>query len=161
MKPLAPNVLDSTHRPNAENLMLAGYVSDEYYAALADVSVEFQGADHVRFVTRSSASGAVEIELPAGDYEVCLSKPGFGSKRVKARIGTEPIHFRLLLDRLLGYAWPKWCRAGESVDFRVHAVEPYKLGFWRYGHKKEFIRNIGWYDNHGPRTIQLSLKLQW
>src|SRR5438445_2905561 len=137
---------------NAENLMLAGYVSDEYYAALADVSVEFQGADHVRFVTRSSASGAVEIELPAGDYEVCLSKPGFGSKRVKARIGTEPIHFRLLSDRLLGYAWPKWCRAGESVDFRVHAVEPYKLGFWRYGHKKEFIRNIGWYDNHGPRA---------
>jgi N,N-dimethylformamidase len=133
--------------------MLVGYVSDEYYAALADVLLEFRGADGSRLVTRSSSSGAIVADLTPGDYEVCLSKPGFGSKRVKASIATSsPFHFRLLSDRLLGYAWPKWCRAGDRVEFRVHAVEPYKLGLWRYGYHKEFIRNIGWYDNHGPRA---------
>src|SRR5262249_20172769 len=64
-----------------------------------------------------------------------------------------PYHFRLLSDRLLGYAWPKWCRGGESVQFRVHSVEPYKLGLWRYGQRKELVRHLGWYDNHGPRAI--------
>src|SRR5262249_38545827 len=59
----------------------------------------------------------------------------------------------LLSDRLLGYAWPKWCRAGDSVEFRVHSVEPYKLGLCRYGSRKELVRNLGWYDNHGPRAI--------
>ena len=43
-------------------------------------------------------------------------------------------------------------RLGAADEFRVHAVEPYKLGLWRYGLRKEFIRNIGWYDNHGPRA---------
>lgn len=133
--------------------MPLGYVSDEYYAALADVLLEFRNTDGSREVTRSSASGVILLDLKPGDYTVILSKPGFGSKRVKASIGTSSrIHFRLLSDRLLGYAWPKWCRAGERVQFRVHAVEPYKLGLWRYGHHKEFIRNLGWFDNHGPRA---------
>ena len=47
-------------------------------------------------------------------------------------------------------AWPKWCRGGDPVQFRVHAVEPYKLGLWRYGYEKEqaereldaFIRDL-------------------
>jgi N,N-dimethylformamidase len=133
--------------------MLVGYVSEEYYAALADVSLEFRSASGSRIITRSSSSGAVDAELAPGDYEVCLSKPGFGSKRVNASIGESgPVHFRLLSDRLLGYAWPKWCRAGDTIEFRVHSVEPYKLGLWRYGYHKEFIHNIGWYDNHGPRA---------
>src|SRR5690349_18858628 len=102
--------------------MLLGYVSDEYYAALADVLLEFRSADGSREVTRSSASGGILLDLKPGDYTVILSKPGFGSKRVKASIGTSGrIYFRLLSDRLLGYAWPKWCRAGERVQFRVHA----------------------------------------
>jgi len=131
--------------------MLVGYVSDEYYAALADVQVEFKaGAQHL--VVRSAPSGAIHAEVPAGRYEVCLSKAGFGSKRIDVDVGRAPMHFRLLSDRLLGYAWPKWCRAGDRVQFRVHTVEPYKLGLFRYGLHKEFISNIGWYDNHGPRA---------
>jgi hypothetical protein len=132
--------------------MLIGYVSDEYYAALPDVAVELRGEGrHV--LARSWPSGAIHADVPPGDYEVCLARPGFGSKRVRARLGGDgPIPFRLLSDRLLGYAWPKWCKGGESVEFRVHAVEPYKLGLWRYGLRKEFIRNVGWYDNHGPRA---------
>jgi hypothetical protein len=138
--------------------MLAGYVSDEYYAALPDVLLEFRGADGSRAIASSAASGAVDVALPHGDYEVCLTKPGFGAKRVRAAVAPDkPVHFRLLSDHLLGYAWPKWCRAGEPVEFRVHTVEPYKLGLWRYGLQKEFVRNVGWYDNHGPRAAMQTL----
>lgn len=138
--------------------MLVGYVSDEYYAALAETLVELRGADNRRLVAHSAPSGAVYADVPAGDYEVCLSKAGFGSKRVRVSLSPDrPIHFRLLSDRLLGYAWPKWCRGGDTVQFRVHSVEPYKLGLWRYGYRKEFIRNIGWYDQHGPRGTMQTL----
>jgi hypothetical protein len=133
---------------------LIGYVSDEYYAALADAAVELRGADGLAVLARSWPSGAVRADVPPGDYEVCLSKPGYGSKRVRARLAADaPVHFRLLSDRLLGYAWPKWCRAGDRVEFRVHSVEPYQLTLWRYGLRKEFVRNVGWYDDHGPRAV--------
>ncbi len=132
--------------------MLIGHVSDEYYAALADVAVELRGPGG-HCLVRSWPSGALLADVPPGDYEVCLARPGFGAKRVHVHLGPErPVSFRLLSDRLLGYAWPKWCRGGEPVEFRVHAVEPYKLGLFRHGLHKEFIRNVGWYDNHGPRA---------
>jgi hypothetical protein len=138
--------------------MLIGYASDEYYAALPGVAVELRGSGGLRLVTESVPSGAVYADIPAGEYEVCLSRRGFGSKRIKATLGGAGlIHFRLLSDRVLGYAWPKWCRAGDRVQWRVHAVEPYKLGLWRYGLHKEFVRNIGWYDNHGPRACMQTL----
>jgi N,N-dimethylformamidase len=137
--------------------MPVAYVSDESYAALADVRLEF--AAHGKFwLVSSSASGAVHADLPPGEYQVCLSKPGFGSKRVRATIDpARPVHFRLLSDRLLGYAWPKWCRGGDTVQFRVHAVEPYKLTLHRYGPRKEFVRTLGWFDNHGPRAATQTL----
>jgi hypothetical protein len=138
--------------------MLVGYVSDENYAALVDVHVEFRSAGGERVVCRSAASGAVLADLRPGKYEVCLARPGFGSKRIRIQVNPQaPVHFRLLSDRLLGYAWPKWCRGGDAVEFRVHAVEPYKLGLWRYGYHKDFMRNIGWYDNHGPRACMQTL----
>ena len=133
--------------------MLIGFVSDEYYAALADVQVEFRSPDNERIATRSLASGAVTADLLPGRYSVALSCQGFGAKRVLIDIPvSQPYQFRLLSDRLLGYAWPKWCRAGDSVQFRVHSVEPYKLTLWRYGQDKGFVKNVGWYDNHGPRA---------
>ena len=87
----------------------------------------------------------------------CSTRLSFGAKRVEVEIGNGQIHqFRLLSDGLLGYVWPKWSRAGEQAEFRVHAPESYKLGLWRYGWEKEFIRNLGWFDDHGPRpTIQI------
>jgi hypothetical protein len=143
--------------------MLVGYVSDEYYAALPDVLCEFRGAGGVHTVLASAPSGAILADLPAGDYEVCLNKPGFGAKRVRLSVtpSAGPRHLRLLSDRLLGYAWPKWCRGGERVEFRVHTVEPYKLGLWRYGLTKEFVRNIGWYDAHGPRACMQTVPDGW
>jgi N,N-dimethylformamidase len=137
--------------------MLVGYASDEYYAALADVLLEFSRPGSAPVAVRSTASGAVSAELAPGAYDVCLNKAGYGSKRVRIETGPSPVHFRLLSDRLLGYAWPKWCRADEPVQFRVHTVEPYKLGLWRYGIHKDFVRNVGWYDNHGPRAAMQTL----
>lgn len=138
--------------------MLVGYVSDENYAALADVLVEIRPESGVVTVVRSAPSGAVYAEIRPGACEVILVKPGFGSKRVDVNLAEgKPHHFRLLSDTLLGYAWPKWCRAQEVVEFRVHAVEPYKLGLWRHGFERQFVRNVGWYDNHGPRAAMQTL----
>ena len=137
--------------------MLLGYVSDERYVALPDVLLEFQGATG-SFEARSRATGAVHADLAPGDYRVTLFKHGFGSKSVRLSLPLPlPHQFRLLSDCLLGYAWPKCVRAGEKAEFRVHSVEAYKLELWRYGWEKEFIRNLGWHDEHGPRaTMQIT-----
>lgn len=137
--------------------MLVGYVSDERYVALADAQVEFESAD-VCVEVRSSASGAVRADLPPGEYRVTLARQGYGSKRVTLKLPVpEPHQFRLLKDGLLGYVWPKWVRSGDKSEFRVHSDEAYKLELWRYGETQEFIRPIGWYDEHGPRaTVQIT-----
>jgi N,N-dimethylformamidase len=143
---------------HSEVFMLIGHVSDEAYAALADVLVEIRPETGVPLVVQSAPSGAIVADVSKGPCEICLSARGYGSKRVLVTLDPgKPIHFRLLADRLLGYAWPKWCRAGESVQFRVHTVEPYKLTLWRYGIQKELVRTIGWFDNHGPRACMQTL----
>src|SRR3954470_6553704 len=138
--------------------MLVGYVSDERYVALPDVVLEFE-SEAGAYSARSGATGSVRLDLPPGTYRVTLQKPGFGAKFVTASFGpgSPPYHFRLLSDGLLGYAWPKWLKSGEKAEFRVHSVEPYKLGLWRDGIEKEFIRGLGWFDEHGPRaTMQIT-----
>jgi N,N-dimethylformamidase len=138
--------------------MLVAYVSDEHYLALPDVLLEFEG-DAGSFEARSRASGSVHVELPAGTYKVTLQQPGFGAKSVRVELAPyrTPHHFRLLSDGLLGYAWPKWLQSGEKSEFRVHSVDPYHLSLWRYGFKKQLIRPVGWFDEHGPRaTMQIT-----
>ncbi|MFN0052296.1 MAG: N,N-dimethylformamidase beta subunit family domain-containing protein [Planctomycetales bacterium] len=137
--------------------MLIGYVSDERYVAIPDVLIEFEGGG-LSVETRSRASGAVHADVPPGDYKVTLNKPGFGGKRVTMTVREgSPYHFRLLSDCLLGYPWPKCVREGEKSEFRVHSPEAYELELWRYGWKKELIRKLGWYDEHGPRaTVQIT-----
>jgi N,N-dimethylformamidase len=144
-------------RVGEQALMLIGYVSDERYVALPDVLLEF--VNEGRSVeTRSRATGALHADLPPGDYEVTLQKSGYGAKRVAMTVRPgEVYYFRLLSDRLLGYVWPKWVKSREEAEFRVHSVEPYKLELWRYGGEKEFVRNLGWHDEHGPRaTMQIT-----
>lgn len=137
--------------------MLIGYVSDERYVALPDVLLEFE-SEAGSVEARSRASGAVYANLTPGPCTVTLARDGFGSKRVRIDVVEgQPHQFRLLSDCLLGYAWPKWLRTGEASEFRVHSPEAYKLTLWRYGREKEFIRTIGWYDEHGPRaTAQIT-----
>jgi N,N-dimethylformamidase len=136
--------------------MLVGYVSDERYVAIPDVLFEFENAQG-SFETRSRASGAVHADLAPGPWRVTINKPGYGGKRVEMTVEEgRPYHFRLLSDCLLGYPWPKWVRSGEESEFRVHSPEAFELELWRYGGKKELIRKLGWYDEHGPRaTVQI------
>lgn len=138
--------------------MLIGYVSDERHMALADVLLSLTGADGNSCQVRSGADGAIFAAVEPGDYEVTLACEGYGGKRVSMTVAADrPYQFRLLSKRLLGYAWPKWVRSGERSEFRVHSPEPYKLSLWRYGWEKEFIRNLGWYDDHGPlATLQIT-----
>ena len=137
--------------------MLVGYVSDERYIAMADVSVEFKREDQVQ-ATRSTASGAVYADIEPSAWQVTLAKDGYGSKIVQVNVNDdEPYQFRLLKDCILGYMWPKAVKSGERSEFRVHSNEAYKLELWRYGWEKEKIRTVGWYDEHGPRaTVQIS-----
>jgi hypothetical protein len=133
--------------------MLIGYVSDERFVALADVALEFLSADGRSWEARSRAGGSVHADVPPGEYKVVLQTPGLGSKLSRVAVPGPPHHFRLLTDGLLGYAWPKWVRAGEEAEFRVHSTEPYKLELWRYGWEPEFVRGLGWHDEHGPRAV--------
>jgi hypothetical protein len=137
--------------------MLIGYVSDERYVALPDTLLEFEG-EAGRIQTRSSASGIVEADLAPGEYQITLAREGYGSKRVTITLPvSSPHQFRMLKNTLLGYAWPKWVRSGEKSEFRVHSDEEYHLSLWRYGWKKELVRPIGWFDEHGPgATVQIT-----
>jgi hypothetical protein len=133
--------------------MLVGYVSDERYMAVADALVELERDGQSVCVVRSSPRGAIHADVAPGAYHVTLAKDGFGSKSVTVSVDpARPYQFRLLADRLLGYMWPKWCRAGDRAEFRVHSVEPCRLTLWRYGWRKELQRMIGWHDEHGPRA---------
>ena len=134
--------------------MLIGYVSDEKYSALPDVLLEFSNDVGQSWECRSRASGAVHLELPKGTYRVVLQKQGYGAKisHLSLPINT-PHNFRMLSDSLVGYAWPKQVCSGESSEFRVHSVEPYKLELWRYGWEPEFIASLGWHDEHAPKAV--------
>jgi hypothetical protein len=131
--------------------MLIGYVSDEQHVAIADAQVEFVGGDEAVEV-RSSASGAVRAELSPGTWRVTLAKPGYTRKFVDFGYAPDqpPHRFRLLSDRLLGYAWPKWARPGERVELRLHAQEPFRVSIWRYGWEKRQVADLGLFDSFGP-----------
>ena len=134
--------------------MLIGYVSDERYLALADVLVEFRFGGKTRATVRSTPRGAVEADLDPGEYEVTLVKQGYGSKHSRMTVDADrPHHFRLLTDGLLGYVWPRSVKSGGRSEFRVHSTEPYRLSLWRYGWKREFVKLLGWFDEHGPRAV--------
>jgi hypothetical protein len=135
-------------------MKLLAYVSDEMYVALADVAAEFESLETGEItLVRSSPRGAFYGHLKDGEYRVILAKAGYGPKTCVARLGGDAPHqFRLLSDGLVGYMWPKWVRAGEPAEYRVHAVEQYQLTLWRYGLAREFVRMIGWIDEHGPHA---------
>ncbi len=137
--------------------MLIGFVSDERYVALSDVAVSLEaGGEQIDI--RSGANGAIHADVTPGRYRITLAKDGFGAKIVELSLPADrPHQFRLLNDALLGYAWPKWLRSGEQAEFRVHSPEAYHLSLWRYGLRKELVRPIGWFDEHGPRaTVQIT-----
>lgn len=133
--------------------MVIGFVSDEMFVAIADAQLEFKRIDDgQRTEARSSASGAVNLDLPPGEYEVALAHPNFGSKISTLSISRDmqPHQFRLLSKSLVGYIWPKWCRSGEVGEIRFSAHEVVEISLWRYGWEKEFIRDIGRFQAFAP-----------
>lgn len=137
---------------------LIGFVSDERYLAVGDACVELVQGEQV-FVLRSTPSGALYGDLPPGRYRATLGAPGFGSKRVDLECtpSQPPYQFRLLSDRILGYVWPKWVRAGDTAALRVHSPEPYRLWLVRHGREAVVKQLLGWFDEHGPRaTVQVT-----
>jgi hypothetical protein len=135
--------------------MLIGYVSDEQFVAIADAQVQFEAGGSLAAVVRSTPSGAIHADLPAGPYRVTLARDGFGAKRVDMTVGEQnPYQFRLLSNALCGFAWPKWLRSGDRCEFRVHSVEAFRLSLWRYGKEKEFVKLLGWHDEHGPQAMR-------
>ena len=140
-------------------MKLLAYVSDEMYLALPDVLGEFV-SEETGAVTllRSATSGSFYGDLPPGPYRVLLSRAGYGAKTSRIVLGGKAIpQLRLLSDGLIGYMYPKWVRGGEAAEFRVHAVEQYQITLWRYGWKKEYVRMIGWMDEHGPQANRQTL----
>ncbi len=133
--------------------MLIGYVSDENYLALSDVQVEFLRDGELVAVTRSTPSGAVYAEIEPGEHNVTLARDGFGSKRVTMTFDPlVPYQFRLLSERILGYMWHKWVRAGEKSEYRIHSPEECRVTLWRYGLEKELVRILNWHGEHSPRA---------
>ena len=134
--------------------MLVGYVSDEYFAAISNVLVEFASPDGI-VQARSSASGAVAADLMSGTYEVTLARPGFSAKRTSLSVRPGEVRqFRLLSTSPSGYAWPKWVRAGESSELCINCAEPFSIELWRYGLEPEHVRDVGYWDNHPPGAMQ-------
>lgn len=131
--------------------MLIGYVSDEMHVAIADVQLEFE-RDERSIEVRSRASGAVHAELDPGMWRVTLAHAGYGRKFVEIPVGPAgpPYRFRLMSDRLLGYAWPKWVRGGDRVELRINSIEPYRASLWHYGWQKEQVAEIGRFESFGP-----------
>lgn len=134
-----------------------GYVSDERFVAVGGASLEFNDDTSVRILT-SSASGAVYGDLPDGRYRVTIARDGYGSKRSTVNlVAGHPHQFRLLSERVCGYVWPKWVRAGEAGSARVHSPEAYRLSWSRLGAEQEPLGVLTWIDEHGPRaTVQVT-----
>jgi hypothetical protein len=140
-------------------VVLVGWVSDERDVALPDVIVEFERDGAGACSARSTARGRVFADLEPGRYRATLRRDGFGPKASVLDVGAGrgPVRFRLLSDRLIGFMWPKWVKAGESSQHRFHAAEGYGLSLWRYGLEKTLVRQIGWIDEHGPgANLQLT-----
>ena len=134
--------------------MLIGFVSDENDVALFHVAVLIENQQQ-RWNVTSDADGAIHADIRPGTYTVTLQHNGFGAKRVSVKVTDNGSYrFRLLSDRLLGMMWPKWVRAGQSSEYRVHSTEAFRLDLFRYGWEKEFIRSYGWCDEHGPQAMR-------
>ena len=158
--------------------MQVGWVSDEWFRAIADATVELTpvqpatgdpsgtgggadgdrtsgpnrtGADVAPVVLRSGPSGAVFGEVEPGEYEAVVAAPGHGPKRAQLRVDpVEPVQIRLLGDQAYGYCWPKWTRAGGESQLRVHAPVDHEITLWRHGWEREQVAHVGHFGSHPP-----------
>jgi N,N-dimethylformamidase len=138
--------------------VLVGWVSDEHYVAVPDALLELSGPAGV-FETRSSASGAVRVDLPEGTYDLAVGARGFGSLTAKVEVSSDRlVQIRLLRDALWGYVWPKAVRAGERAELRVSSPVAYRGELWRYGQMAERVAYVG-HGEHPPGATRQTLPL--
>ena len=131
-------------------MSLVGYVSDEFYVAIPNVELEFTRGD-ASFAARSRASGSVYADVEPGTYRVYLSRDGYTPKWVDMEVRPGIIHhFRLLSDDLCGYVWPKWVKAGDTAQVRLHSPRDAVVSLWRYGWEREFVTELGHFSDE-PR----------
>lgn len=136
--------------------MLIGWVSDERDLALAGVAVELARDGALVATAHTTASGAIHVgdDVVPGEHRVTLARDGYGPKHVLAQVDPDaPLRLRLLPDELTGFVWPKWSRAPEPAELRLHSPEPIRAELWRYGLEKERVELLGWLDDHGPRAM--------
>ena len=139
--------------------MLIGYVSDERYVALPDVAAGVRQRPR-RVVGGPVAGARVRAPGPAAGRVHASSSRSRASGRSSAASRCPPP------SRTSSACSPTGCSAtpgrsgcgpARQSEFRVHSVEPYKLELWRYGWEPEFVRGLGWHDEHGPRaTMQVT-----
>ena len=109
-----------------------GHVSNEDYLALNDVSVVFEKDHEILGDTKSLATGAVRTDLPPGIYTLTFAKAGYSSKHVEVTLPVkEPIKFRLLSDKLVGYMAPRWSTSGEKSCIRINSTTSCRLELFR------------------------------
>lgn len=133
--------------------MLIGYVSDEMHYAVGGASLVFEQDDR-RSEAISLADGAIFAAIAPGSYVLTVQKSGYSSKRLPVHIKPdEPLQIRLLSDGLCGYVWPKWVRARDQGELRIHSTQGFTAELWRYGWQRERISEIGRFDDHPPRSL--------
>ena len=135
--------------------MLIGYVSDERYVALPDVAAGVHrrarrvvggAVARVGVGPPRTAAGRVPRRASEGRASGRSSAALRSRSRRRTTSGCSPTGCSATPGR-------SGCGAGEASEFRVHSVEPYKLELWRYGWEPEFVRGLGWHDEHGPRAV--------
>ena len=136
--------------------MLVGYVSDERYVAIRK-SARVRSRRSIRRGALAGYGVGLRGRDARPEVQGDAGVRDFGFKSVyMAPRDDRPYHFRLLRDGLRGTCGPSGSGPGRD---RNSACTPWSLpaGLYRYGRKKELIRNIGWYDEHGPRaTMQIT-----
>ena len=138
--------------------MLVAYVSDERYVALPDVLLEFEGAGRLvrgplagdGFGPRRSAAGHVQGH--ASETRLRCQE-----RVLSTSLGTQAPPLPAAVRRPAGLCV---AQVGEGRR-KVRVPGPFRravpTALWRYGLQKEFIRSLGWFDEHGPRaTMQIT-----
>ena len=116
--------------------------------------VEFERDGETVAVVKFTPRGGSIADLAAGPYRVTLAR-GVRREGVTISVAEDgrPYQFRLLSDGCRATSGRNGCARGERAESVFHALEPYRLTLWRYGREREFVRMLGWFDEHGPRAV--------
>ena len=134
--------------------MLVGYVSDERFVAIADVTIEFERDGETVACVPSTARGKVIADIEPGDYRVTLVKSGFGSKSVEMTADpaeSVPVPAADRLPARLCLAEVGAIGRALGIPGSLRRAVPALLAPVRAGER--VVKILGWFDEHGPRAV--------